>query len=101
MSSTGIDAIAGQLGMKSKILERRLAEQGKSFGALLDRTRFNAVTHYLQDPDMSLAQVAYPAGFTEPAFVRASSAGQGKRHQNSAYGRVTRSESSAPHTRSA
>jgi AraC-like DNA-binding protein len=55
--------------MSSKILERRLAEQGKSFSALLDRTRFNAVTRYLQD---RLSHVAYLAGFTEPAaLVRA------------------------------
>jgi AraC-like DNA-binding protein len=58
--------------MSSKTLERRLAEQGESFSALLDRTRFNAVTHYLQDPDMRLTQVAYLAGYTEPAaLVRA------------------------------
>jgi AraC-like DNA-binding protein len=70
--SAGIDAIAGQLAMSSKTLERRLAEQGESFSALLDRTRFNAVTHYLQDPDMRLTQVAYLAGYTEPAaLVRA------------------------------
>ena len=70
--SASIEAIAGQLGMSSKTLERRLAEQGESFSALLDRTRFYAVTHYLQDPDMRLAQVAYLAGFTEPAaLVRA------------------------------
>src|SRR5262245_60001225 len=70
--SAGIDAIAGQLGMSGKTLERRLAQRGESFSALLDRTRFNAVTHYLQDPDMRLAQVAYLDGFTEPAaLVRA------------------------------
>jgi AraC-like DNA-binding protein len=70
--SVGIDVIAEQLGMSSKTLERRLAQQGNSYSALLDRTRFNAVTHYLQDTNMRLAQVAYLAGFTEPAaLVRA------------------------------
>jgi AraC-like DNA-binding protein len=70
--SVGIDAIAEQLGMSSKTLERRLAQQGNSYSALLDRTRFNAVMHYLQDSEMRLAQVAYLAGFTEPAaLVRA------------------------------
>jgi AraC-like DNA-binding protein len=70
--SASIDAIAEQLGMRSKTLERRLAEQGESFSALLDRTRFNAVTHYLEDPDMRLAQIAYLAGYTELAtLVRA------------------------------
>jgi AraC-like DNA-binding protein len=70
--SASINAISGQLGVSSKTLERRLAEQGESFSALLDRTRFNAVTHYLEDPDMRLTQVAYLAGYTEPAaLVRA------------------------------
>jgi AraC-like DNA-binding protein len=70
--SASINAIAGQLGVSSKTLERRLAEQGESFSALLDRTRFNAVTHYLEDPDMRLTQVAYLAGYTESAaLVRA------------------------------
>jgi AraC-like DNA-binding protein len=70
--SASINAIAGQLGVSSKTLERRLAEQGESFSALLDRTRFNAVTHYLEDPDMRLTQVAYLAGYTEAAaLVRA------------------------------
>ena len=70
--SASINAIAGELGLSSKTLERRLAEQGESFSALLDRTRFNAVTHYLEDPDMGLTQVAYLAGYTESAaLVRA------------------------------
>ena len=70
--SASINAIAGELGLSSKTLERRLAEQGESFSALLDRTQFNAVTHYLEDPDMGLTQVAYLAGYTESAaLVRA------------------------------
>ena len=70
--SASINAIAGELGLSSKTLERRLAEQGESFSARLDRTRFNAVTHYLENPDMGLTQVAYLAGYTESAaLVRA------------------------------
>lgn len=70
--SASIDAIAEQLGMRSKTLERRLAERGQSFSALLDRTRFNSVTHYLGETDMRLTQVAYLVGYTEPAaLVRA------------------------------
>lgn len=58
--------------MSSKTLERRLADRGQSFGALLDGTRSNAVKHYLEETDMRLSQVAYLAGYTEPAaLVRA------------------------------
>src|SRR5215472_7054679 len=77
--STSIDSIAKELSMSSKTLERRLAEQGQSFSALLDRTRFNAVTHYLEETDMRLTQVAYLAGYTEPAaLVRAFKRWTGK-----------------------
>src|SRR5262245_13471932 len=70
--SASIDSIAKELSMSSKTLERRLAKRGQSFSALLDRTRFNAVTHYLEETDMRLTQVAYLAGCTEPAaLVRA------------------------------
>src|SRR5215468_1084924 len=77
--SAGIDSIAKELSMSSKTLARRLAEQGQSFSALLDRTRFNAVTHYLEETDMRLTQVAYLAGYTEPAaLVRAFKRWTGK-----------------------
>ena len=70
--AASIDAIAGELNMSSKTLERRLADRGQSFSALLDGTRFNAVKHYLEETDMRLSQVAYLAGYTEPAaLVRA------------------------------
>ena len=77
--SASIDSIAKELSMSSKTLARRLAEQGQSFSALLDRTRFNAVTHYLEETDMRLTQVAYLAGYTEPAaLVRAFKRWTGK-----------------------
>jgi AraC-like DNA-binding protein len=70
--SANIDAIADELNMGSKTLERRLAERSQSFSALLDATRYNAAKHYLEETDMRLSQVAYMAGYTEPAaLVRA------------------------------
>jgi AraC-like DNA-binding protein len=70
--SANIDAIADELNMGSKTLERRLAERSQSFSALLDATRYNVAKHYLEETDMRLSQVAYMAGYTEPAaLVRA------------------------------
>jgi len=70
--SANIDAIADELNMGSKTLERRLAERDQSFSALLDATRYNAAKHYLEETDMRLSQVAYMAGYTESAaLVRA------------------------------
>jgi AraC-like DNA-binding protein len=70
--SANIEAIADELNMSNKTLERRLAERGQSFSALLDETRYNAAKHYLEKSEMRIAQVAYMAGYTEPAaLVRA------------------------------
>ena len=70
--SANFDAIADVLKMSSKTLERRLAERGQSFSALLDATRYETVKHYLEETDMRLSQVAYMTGYTEPAaLVRA------------------------------
>ena len=70
--SANIDAIADELNISSKTLERRLAERGQSFSALLDETRCKAAKHYLEETDMRIAQVAYMAGYTEAAaLVRA------------------------------
>ncbi len=70
--SANIDAIADELNMGSKTLERRLAERSQSFSALLDETRCKTAEHYLEETDMRIAQVAYMAGYTEPAaLVRA------------------------------
>ena len=70
--SANFEAIADALKMSSKTLERRLAERGQSFSALLDATRYETVKHYLEETDMRLSQVAYMAGYTEPAtLVRA------------------------------
>ena len=67
-----IDAIAGELNISTKTLERRLARCGESFSALLDGTRRQAVEHYLAETDMRLSQAAYMAGYTDPAaLVRA------------------------------
>jgi AraC-like DNA-binding protein len=70
--SANIDAIADELAMSSKTLERRLAKRNESFSALLDGTRYKAAKHYLEETDMPISQVAYMAGYTEAAaLVRA------------------------------
>ena len=71
-SSANIDAIADELSIGSKTLERRLAERGESFSRLLDETRQKAAKHYLEATELRLSEVAYMVGYTEPAaLVRA------------------------------
>jgi AraC-like DNA-binding protein len=67
--SANIDVIADQPNLSSKTLERRLAEPGQSFSALLDETRCKAAKHCLEEA--GIAHVAYMAGYTEAvALVR-------------------------------
>jgi AraC-like DNA-binding protein len=94
--SANIDAIADELSISNKTLERRLAERGQSFSALLDETRCKAAKHYLEETDMRIAQVAYMAGYTEPAaLVRAFKRWTGSTPMQfrDATGRSTRSTS--------
>jgi AraC-like DNA-binding protein len=70
--TANIEAIAGELNMSSKTLERRLAAHDQGFTGLRDEVRCNTAKHFLAETDMRLSQVAYMAGYTEPAaLVRA------------------------------
>ena len=58
--------------MSSKTLERRLADKGTSFSALLDDIRSGLAKRYVGDTDLRLDQIAYLTGYSEPAaLVRA------------------------------
>ncbi len=66
------DNIARELNMSSKTLERRLADRGATFSALLETVRFGIAKHHLSKTDVRLEQVAYLTGYSEPAaLVRA------------------------------
>lgn len=67
-----VDAIAGQLHMSVRTLQRRLEDEGTAFAELLDSTRHIAALEYLKDPRIAIAEVAYLLGFSEPStFYRA------------------------------
>jgi len=69
---TRIEAIARSLGTSSRSLQRRLANAGVSYQQLLDVTRKDAAERYLTDSLLSIAEVAYLLGYSEPAsFNRA------------------------------
>ena len=66
------EQVAQALNVSDRTLTRRLQEEGTSFQQLLDRTRCDLAQHYLSDPRMSLAEVAYLLGFSDQsAFFRA------------------------------
>jgi AraC-like DNA-binding protein len=67
-----IDDAALVLGLSAKTLERRLAENGKTFSSLIDDIRSGLAKRYLSETDFRLEQIAYLTGYSEPAaLVRA------------------------------
>jgi len=69
---TGIQSVARSLATSTRSLQRRLSEAGTSYQELLDSTRREAATRYLQDRRLSIGEVAYLLGYSEPpAFHRA------------------------------
>jgi AraC-like DNA-binding protein len=67
-----IDTVARELAISVRTLQRRLAEAGVSFQELLDESRKEAAARYLGEPTLSIGEVSYLAGYSEPApFYRA------------------------------
>jgi AraC-like DNA-binding protein len=67
-----IDTVARRLATTPRTLQRRLARTGISFEALCDDARRQAAEAYLTDTTLSIAEVAYLLGYSEPAaFHRA------------------------------
>ncbi|WFC60609.1 AraC family transcriptional regulator [Pseudomonas sp. REST10] len=82
-----LEGIAAALALSPRTLQRRLREGGLSFSQLVDETRQQLVLHYLRDPALELAEVAFLVGFSEPgslarAFRRwtGQSPGEYRRH---------------------
>jgi AraC-like DNA-binding protein len=64
-----IDGIARELGLSSRTLQRRLADCGSSFEALLDEARRDAAGRYLSDASLSIAEIAYLLGYSEASAL--------------------------------
>ena len=82
-----LEAIAAALALTPRTLQRRLRESGLSFSQLVDETRQQLVLHYLRDPALELAEIAFLVGFSEAgslarAFRRwtGTSPGEYRRH---------------------
>jgi AraC-like DNA-binding protein len=69
---TEIQSVARCLATSARTLQRRLSAAGTSYQELLDSTRCEAASRYLQDRRLSISEVAYLLGYSEPsAFHRA------------------------------
>ena len=67
-----MSSIAKKLRTSPRSLQRRLAEAGTSFSGVIDAERRNLALRHLENPCMSISEVAFLLGFsTGPAFHRA------------------------------
>src|SRR5262245_25237065 len=67
-----IDAVARRLSTTPRTLQRRLARAGTSFETLCDDARRQAAEMYLSTTTLTIAEVTYLLGYSEPtAFHRA------------------------------
>jgi AraC-like DNA-binding protein len=65
-------AVAQRLGMSTRSFARHLAEEGTTFGEILERQRQRLASHYLADNRMSSQQIAWLLGYSDPsAFTHA------------------------------
>jgi AraC-like DNA-binding protein len=79
--------IANQLGMSVRSLRRGLAEEGSSFGKILDRVRQRLARRYLEDERVSVQQTAWLLGYSEigafsHAFKRWTGTSPGRARQS-------------------
>jgi AraC-like DNA-binding protein len=67
-----VSDVAWHLGMSTRTLQRRLAEQGLAYRALVDEARRQLAKRLLQQTTFSLIDVAFMTGFAgQSAFTRA------------------------------
>lgn len=70
--SLRIEIAAEAAGLSARSFQRRLAESGSSFSSLVSETRFVIARELLENPSLKVIDVAYAAGYTDPAhFTRA------------------------------
>jgi len=64
-----VAALAEELHLSRRSLQRRLQEQGETFSEVLARSRVNAASNLLGTTSAGLAEVAYACGFADQAHL--------------------------------
>jgi AraC-like DNA-binding protein len=69
---TRLEAVARQLAISARTLQRRLAAEGVSYQELLEDARKEAAGRSISESTIAICEVAYLVGYSEPApFHRA------------------------------
>jgi AraC-like DNA-binding protein len=66
------DGIAARLALSRRTFNRRLTEEGTSFGPILDDVRREFACAFLRDRRLSIADVAFFLQYSEPAAFNRS-----------------------------
>ncbi len=91
---TEMQSVARTLATSARSLQRRLAAAGTSYQKLLDSMRCEAARRYLKDHTLSVGEIAYLLGYSEPAaFHRAFKRWNGKTPQEFRHQGIAREES--------
>lgn len=70
--TVSIGNIANDLGMSSRTLARRLADEGLTFSSILEELRSDIASRYLQNRSLSISQISWLLGYRElSSFVHA------------------------------
>jgi AraC-like DNA-binding protein len=62
-----MSVVAKALGFSARTLHRRLADEGTTFAKVVDELKRSLAAHYIKEPGLSLAQVAWLLGYEEAA----------------------------------
>ena len=65
------ESIAAVLNMSARTFQRRLSDEGTTFKQLVEEVRRDLAMHYIRDPGISITELSYLLGFSEPSsFAR-------------------------------
>lgn len=67
-----VEAIAGELAMHPRTLQRRLGDEGARCQDIIDRERRAQAARYLAEPDLHLSQIAGLLGYAEQSALNRS-----------------------------
>lgn len=69
-SPPDVRALAGQLGLSTRTLRRRLQEENTSYRELIDDLRAQTAIRYMRDTRLTVENIAFLLGFGDPAAFR-------------------------------
>jgi AraC-like DNA-binding protein len=69
-SPPNVDTLAGQLGLSTRTLRRRLQEENTSYRELIDDLRAQTAIRYMRDTRLTVETIAFLLGFGDPAAFR-------------------------------